>query len=42
MDLNFNMIIPDSNKRFVEWKGKRIYIKDGNVTSIRKMKSNSL
>lgn len=37
MDSKFNIIMPDINNRFVEFKGKKIYIKNGDVTSIRKI-----
>lgn len=39
MDLDFNMIMPEMNNHFVEFKGKRIYIKNGGATSMRKVKS---
>lgn len=38
LDLEFNLFMPDKNNRFVEFKGKRIYIKNGDVTSMRKIK----
>ena len=32
MDSNFNIVMPDMNSPFVEFRGKKIRIKNGNVT----------
>jgi hypothetical protein len=37
MDLDFNVIMPTLNHRFVEFRDKKIYLKGGNVTSVRKI-----
>lgn len=39
LDLEFNLFMPDKNNRYVEFKGKRIFIKNGDVTSMRKIKT---
>jgi len=38
MDYDFKVLLPEPKKRFVIFKGSKIYIKDGDVTSTRKIK----
>jgi len=42
MDSDFNVIMPDVNNHFVEFNGMKIYIKNGKVTSSKKIKVQSL
>lgn len=37
MNSDFNVIMPEDGKRYVEYRGTKVYIKDGKVTSMRKL-----
>jgi|GEM_PF-902155 len=37
-DSNFNIIMPELNNQYIKLKGKKLYIKNGDVTSIKKIK----
>lgn len=39
MDIDFNIFMPTMKNRFVEYKGNKIYILNGDVTSVRKIKA---
>ena len=39
MDLKFNVIMPESNNSYCIFKGSKIYLKNGDVTSTRKIKA---
>lgn len=41
MDTHFNIIMLEKNNNFVVFKGKKIYIRDGDVKSIRKIQIKS-
>lgn len=39
MDMDFNIYVPIEKRRFVEYKGYKIYISNGDVTSVRRIKA---